>query len=172
MFDKIKKDVLDTKQKWDTYFSFNKDIEKLKKEEWLGIRHKAFGILQDFTINWQENIKKKKKDFIYFYVNNLIELYKESLGVYRFLIGDNFERDHWKNLFMLLKFDNSLTKDNLIFGNFLEKTEFLVKKSSEIKELYTRAQGEILIRNAISELTVWFESAEFLFTEYVNNNRK
>ena len=46
------------------------------------------------------------------------------------------------------------------------------KKSSEIKDLYARSQGEILIRNAISELSSWFEIAEFQFTDYTNNNRK
>jgi hypothetical protein len=88
------------------------------------------------------------------------------------MIGENFERDHWKSLFNILKLDNSITKETLIFGNFIEKSTLLIKKSSEIKDLYARSQGEILIRNAISELASWFEIAEFQFTEYVNNNRK
>ena len=53
----------------------------------------------------------------------------------------------------MLKFDNKITKENLTFGNFIEKNDLLIKKQNSIKELYQRAQGEILIRNAMSELT-------------------
>jgi dynein heavy chain 2 len=171
-FDKIKEEIVDNKQKWRIYFDYVSEQEKFAKEEWLGIRNKAFGILQDFTLVWGDKIKKKQRDFIVIYINNNLELLKQSLNVYKYMIGENFERDHWKSLFNILKLDNSITKETLIFGNFIEKSTLLIKKSSEIKDLYARSQGEILIRNAISELASWFEIAEFQFTEYVNNNRK
>lgn len=174
IFNKIKLEINSNKSKWDLFFQFNKDLETLENEDWLSIRHKAYSMIQDLTMNWQDKLKKKEKDFIYFHISSQLEFYKQSLSVYKYLIGDNFERDHWKNLFNLLKFDNKITKENLKFGNFIEKTEFLVKRANEIKDLYSRAQGEILIRNAMSELAAWFETAEFSFTEYINqnNNRK
>ena len=171
-FNLIKTEIKENKEKWVTYFDFRTELEKFSKEEWLGIRNKAFGILQDFTLNWGDKIKKKQKDFIIIFINNQIELFKQGLNVYKYMIGESFERDHWKSLFNILKFDNSITKESLIFGNFIEKSSFLIKKSSEIKDLYARSQGEILIRNAISELSSWFEIAEFQFTDYTNNNRK
>jgi hypothetical protein len=170
--DSIKAEIVENKQKWNSYFEYINELDKFAKEEWLGIRNKAFGILQDFTLIWTDKLKKKNKDFIYNYINNQIELFKQSLNVYKYMIGESFERDHWKSLFNILKLDNSITKENLIFGNFIEKSTMLIKKSSEIKDLYARSQGEILIRNAISELASWFEIAEFQFTEYTNNNRK
>jgi dynein heavy chain 2, cytosolic len=174
IFNKIKLEINSNKSKWDLFFQFNKDLENLESEEWLSIRHKAYSMIQDLTMNWQDKLKKKEKDFIYFHISSQLEFYKQSLSVYKYLIGDNFERDHWKNLFNLLKFDNKITKENLKFGNFIEKTELLVKRANDIKDLYSRAQGEILIRNAMSELAAWFETAEFSFTEYINqnNNRK
>ena len=171
-FNLIKTEIKENKEKWVTYFDFRTELEKFSKEEWLGIRNKAFGILQDFTLNWGDKIKKKQKDFIIIFINNQIELFKQGLNVYKYMIGESFERDHWKSLFNILKFDNSITKESLIFGNFIEKSSFLIKKSSEIKDLYARSQGEILIRNAISELSSWFEIAELQFTDYTNNNRK
>ena len=171
-FNLIKTEIKENKEKWVTYFDFRTELEKFSKEEWLGIRNKAFGILQDFTLNWGDKIKKKQKDFIIIFINNQIELFKQGLNVYKYMIGESFERDPWKSLFNILKFDNSITKESLIFGNFIEKSSFLIKKSSEIKDLYARSQGEILIRNAISELSSWFEIAEFQFTDYTNNNRK
>ena len=169
-FNNIKNEVTKNKQKWGVLFEFNDEIDNMSNEEWLGIRHKAFGIMQDFVLNWNSKIKKMEKNFIYFHINKQLNEYKQSLPVYKYLIGDNFERDHWKSLFNMLKFDNKITKENLKFGNFIEKNEELVKKQNDIKDLYQRAQGEILIRNAMSELAAWFETAEFHFTENVNQN--
>ena len=173
-YEEIKSEIYSNKSKWELLSEFNENLSLLENEEWLSIRHKAYNLMQDLTVNWQDKMKKREKDFIYYHITSTIEVFKSSLTVYKYLIGDNFERDHWKSLFNILKFDNKITKENLRFGNFIEKTELLIKKTTEIKDLYTRAQGEILIRNAMSELTAWFETAEFLFTEYINlnNNRK
>ena len=171
-YKEIKEKVDKNKEKWNLLFDFNEGLENLNKEEWLGIRHKSFGMLQDFIYSWQDKLKKVEKNFIYFHLTNQLESYKQSLPVYKYLIGDNFERDHWKSLFNMLGFDNKITKENLIFGNFIEKTNELIENQNKIKELFQRAQGEILIRNAMSELTAWFETAEFHFTENINQTNK
>ena len=58
------------------------------------------------------------------------------------------------------------------FGNFVEKTDDLIENQNNIKELSQRAQGEILISITMSELTVWLETAEFHFTENINQTNK
>ena len=171
-YQKIKENVEKNKSKWDLLFDFNDGLENLSKEEWLGIRHKSFGMLQDFIFTWTDKTKKMDKNFIYFHISKQLDSFKQSLPVYKYLIGDNFERDHWKALFNMLGFDNKITKENLKFGNFIEKTENLIETQNNIKELFQRAQGEILIRNAMSELTAWFETAEFHFTENINQTNK
>ena len=168
LYTKIKGEVDTNKQKWQLLFDFNAQLESMSNEDWLGIRLKAHAMMQDLITNWEMKMKKKEKNFIYFHIMSQINFYKQSTGVYRYLIGDNFERDHWKTLFNLLKFDNKITKETLKFGNFIEKTSLLIAKQNDIKDLYQRAQGEILIRNAMSELKTWFETAEFQFTENVN----
>ena len=170
----IKNEVDQTKQKWQLLFDFNAQLENMSKEEWLGIRFKAHAMIQDLISNWEIKVKKMEKNFLYFHIRSQIDFYKQSTSIYRYLIGDNFERDHWKTLFNLLKMDNKVTKETLTFGNFIEKTSRLISKQGEIKDLYQRAQGEILIRNAMSELASWFETAEFQFTENINavTNRK
>ena len=122
-YNEIKEKVDKNKEKWNLLFDFNEGLENLNKEEWLGIRHKSFGMLQDFIYSWQDKLKKLEKNFIYFHLTNQLESYKQSLPVYKYLIGDNFERDHWKSLFNILGFDNKITKENLKFGNFIEKTD-------------------------------------------------
>jgi len=166
-YNRIKEELSGDRQKWTTFFDFNDEFLKLQKEEWMGIRHKAFGLVQDFVLSYSDKMKKRvNKDFIYMHITKQLSTIRESLNVYKYLIGDNFERDHWKTLFNLIKIDNKVTKESLIFGHFLEKTDLLVQKQNDIRDLYTRAQGEILIRNSMSELLAWFESAEFSFIEF------
>jgi dynein heavy chain 2 len=128
-FNNIKNEVNKNKQKWGVLFEFNDEIDNMSNEEWLGIRHKAFGMMQDFVLNWNSKIKKMEKNFIYFHITKQLNEYKQSLPVYKYLIGDNFERDHWKSLFNMLKFDNKITKENLKFGNFIEKKRRISKKT-------------------------------------------
>lgn len=49
--------------------------------------------------------------------------------------------------------------------------EHILKNQNKIKELQARAQGEIVLRMSIVELTTWIESYEFEFSEYTSNSR-
>ena len=130
----IKNEVDQTKQKWQLLFDFNAQLENMSKEEWLGIRFKAHAMIQDLISNWEIKVKKMEKNFLYFHIRSQIDFYKQSTSIYRYLIGDNFERDHWKTLFNLLKMDNKVTKETLTFGNFIEKTSRLISKQGEIPD--------------------------------------
>jgi len=113
-YNNFKNEVVKNKQKWGVLFKFNEEIENMSKEEWLGIRHKAFRMMQDFVLNWNSKIKKMEKNFISFHINKQLNEYKQSLPIYKYLIGDNFELDHWKSLFNMLKFDNKITKERYL----------------------------------------------------------
>ena len=53
-------------KKWELLFNFNSDLDALSNEAWLGVRYKAFGMLQDVIMNWTDKIKHSEKNFIYF----------------------------------------------------------------------------------------------------------
>ena len=48
----------------------------------------------------------------------------------------------------------------------------MVAKSSDIKDLGARAQGEVSLREAIQELRAWCDQTEFALTEYVGANNR
>lgn len=86
--------------------------------------------------------------------------------------GDGvFKDDHWRDLFGLISIDKKTKIEDLKFGEFLEVEENILKNANKIKELQARAQGEIVLRMSIVELTNWIETYEFEFTEYTSNNR-
>ena len=70
-YNNFKNEVVKNKQKWGVLFKFNEEIENMSKEEWLGIRHKAFRMMQDFVLNWNSKIKKIEKIlFLFILINN------------------------------------------------------------------------------------------------------
>ena len=65
-----------------------------------------------------------------------------------------------------------VTFDNMKFKHLVDSVPFMIKRQKEIKELSDKAQGEVTIREAIRELKVWCDSAEFIVTDYDSNGRR
>ncbi len=58
----------------------------------------------------------------------------------------------------------TLPVEQLTFGHFIDNVDIILAQMSPIKELYSRAQGEITIRDALQELDVWGASTSFSLT--------
>ena len=54
----------------------------------------------------------------------------------------------------------------LKFKDFLDVKEKVIDKEQELQELNNRAAGEVVIRQALSELDVWEIDAKFTFIEH------
>ena len=87
-------------------------------------------------------------------------------------MGESFEREHWRTLMTKLEMPKEVTLDNMKFRHLLEAVPVMIKRQKELKELSDKAQGEVTIREAIRELRVWCDTAEFVLTDYDNNGRK
>ena len=57
------------------------------------------------------------------------------------------------------------------FHHLVDSVPIMIKKAKDLKELSDKAQGEVTLREAIRDLSVWCESAEFTMTDYETNNR-
>lgn len=71
----------------------------------------------------------------------------------------------------MLQFPNDVTVDNMCFHHLTDAVPVMLQKAKELKELADKAQGEVTLREAIRDLKIWCESAEFTLTEYEANNR-
>jgi len=59
----------------------------------------------------------------------------------------------------------------MLFKHLIDSVPTMLQKSKELKELADKAQGEVTLREAIRDLKVWCETAEFTLTEYETNGR-
>ena len=90
---------------------------------------------------------------------------KVILPVLKYVRGDIFSDKHWTEMFGILGIPSKKI-DQLVFGDFLKVKERLGAKENELLELNNRATGEVVIREALSELDVWEIEAKFAFTEH------
>lgn len=88
------------------------------------------------------------------------------LGVLKYVKGEVFSPDHWHELFRMLKMPRGTTLERLTFGDILQSADNILSNTAGLKELYSRAQGEVSIREALRELELWGAATEFSLAEY------
>ena len=88
------------------------------------------------------------------------------MPVLKYVRGEIFSDQHWTEMYQILGMPKK-TVDKLVFDDFLQVKDRLPAKEDELKELNNRAVGEVVIRQALSELDVWEVEAKFTFTDHV-----
>ena len=169
-YDEIKRDLVEQEEAWKFYEQYEGELETMAKQDWLSFRTKIF-TFQDFFNAWGDKIKSKERNVVSNYLRSEVELNRQSWPILKSIVGEGFEKEHWKTLFVFLKLDKSITIENITFSNFLSARQSMIEKAADIKELCARAQGEVTIREAIHELRVWCETVEFSITEHNQGGR-
>ena len=90
----------------------------------------------------------------------------------KYVRGEVFSADHWHELFRMLGMPRGTTLDKLTFADIIQNSSSILSSSVALKELYSRAQGEVSIREALKELELWGASTEFSLTDYEDSQGK
>lgn len=154
---------------WMIYFEFLNGIETMEKEDWISFKYRVYDF-QKYVLEWEEKTKGKRgpsSKFIY----DQCMLYKDIWPALKCMIGEGFQRSHWTELFLLLTLPKSRPFNEVTFGEILSKKDVIHKKIDEIKFLAARAQGEIALREALTDLQSWCETTNFTFYEYVDQEK-
>ena len=169
-YDEIMNDLVEQQKAWQLYEEYEAELAKMGKEDWLSFRSKVF-TFQDFVNNWTEKAKGKERSVVTNFLRAELEHFRQAWPLLKAIVGEAFEKEHWKTLFVYLKLDRAITIENVTFGNLIGAMPLLAEKAGDIKELCARAQGEVSIREAIHELRVWCETVEFSLFEYTQGGR-
>eukprot|EP00392_Amoebophrya_sp_AT5.2_P002499 g2504.t1 len=95
---------------------------------------------------------------------------RQAHPILKSMTGEAFEKEHWKTLFSLLSLDSTISVNNVTVTHFVSRLELMLKNEIAIKELAARALGEVTIREALMEITSWFELTQFEFTFHTLND--
>ena len=169
-YQEIQTELVQQEEDWKFYETFSTELEEMEKEDWLSFRSKIY-IFQDFLGAWAERIKSRERSIVTNYLRGSVEKYKKGYPIYKQIVGDAFEKEHWLILFRLLHINKSTTIESLLFRELVESIDYLLENASDVKELCARAQGEVTLREAINELRVWCETVEFQLTEHVQGDK-
>jgi len=170
-YDKLKEELVEQEEAWRLFDEFEQQLAEFGKEEWLTFRKKGFFAFQDFFLQFGEKLKQRNKDVVVRYLLAEIENFKQAWPLIKLCVGESFEREHWRRLITMLDMPKDVTFDNMKFKHLIDAVPEMLKRSKELKELSDKAQGEVTIREAIRELRVWCDSAEFQLTDYEANGR-
>ena len=154
---------------WMVYFEFLSGIEKMEKEDWISFKYQIYDF-QKYILEWVEKLKGKK-DASSKFILDQCELFKDIWPALKSMIGEGFQRNHWTELFSIIGLPKNRPFNEVTFGEILNKRDVIYKKIDEIKFLAARAQGEIALREALTDLGSWCESTVFTFTEFVDQEK-
>nr|ADI46936.1 DHC1bm [Volvox carteri f. nagariensis] len=166
----VEADVLATKANWDRYADFLRERDEMANRDWLSMRDQVWKI-EDFLAKWTKaTAGKGGEDPIAIILLNEIDNYALCLPHLKSCLrGAGWEDSHWNQLFGMLGIKTTgpaaVTKETVTLTHFLEKADLVVKHADAIKALDAQAQGEAVIRKALSELKMWGLAREFTFTE-------
>ncbi len=149
---------------FEEYFA---EVSAMAEEKWVDFRPRI-NTFEDTMKNWQRKVKGRQHDAVQ---EALLNELKRNLSIFPLLkqvTGEAFEREHWKTLFAKLGFSHDTKIETLQLRDFMRVADVLRAKSREIADLAARAQGEVLIREAVDEIKAWMAQTEFTTLPYTS----
>ncbi|KRX18927.1 Cytoplasmic dynein 2 heavy chain 1 [Trichinella nelsoni] len=154
---------------WLPYQTFYNALAEFGNEEWIFFKSKIH-VFSQFLVTWSEKLKEGEMNSISMRIQNDISKYRELIPVLKYCTGESFSEDHWIELMRLMKLPTLMKHEHLTFGHFLSSTSVLVQNVSRLKELNSRAQGEVAIRDTLHQLDLWGAACTFHFTSQKEQN--
>jgi len=167
-------DVLATAAVWGRYKAYGEERAVLASQDWISFRARVFE-LQDFAAKWGEAARAGGPggavgtDIVSQRIHGECEALRRAAGALKFARGEPFKEEHWTAMFKKLGMPKGVRLETLTVAHMLDALEPLAASVSWLKDLHSRAQGEVTIREAMQELKAWCDTTEFKLMEHVSN---
>ncbi|XP_029458286.1 cytoplasmic dynein 2 heavy chain 1 [Rhinatrema bivittatum] len=162
----ICRDIESCTKIWSLYEDFYQGFHEKAKEDWITFRSKAY-VFEEYLLTWHDKLRKiEEHNTMSVKLQKEVDKYKIVVPVLKYVRGEHLSQDHWLDLFRLLGLPKGTTLEKLLFGDLLKVADVIVSKAAELKDLNSRAQGEITIREALRELDLWGVGAVFNLIDY------
>ncbi|KAM7436007.1 Cytoplasmic dynein 2 heavy chain 1 [Porites harrisoni] len=169
--EELKADITYHESMWGLYEEFSTGIDELAKEDWISFRGNLYRF-DDLLTAWSEKLRAKEPTSMTVRLQKEVDKYKNVVPLLKYVRGEALSPDHWLELFRLLKMPKGTILEKLTFGDVLESADQIIAHADALKELNSRAQGEVSIREALRELELWGAGAVFSLTSYVDSHNK
>nr|WAW84826.1 cytoplasmic dynein 2 heavy chain 1 [Halisarca dujardinii] len=165
----LRADLESCSEMWSMYDSFASELQALKEQDWLSFRGKKY-LFEDFLTQWFERLRglEPPPSVVSLRLQRDIDRYQAVVPLLKYVGGEALSVEHWQELFRLLGMPKGTTQEKLSFGDVLAAAHTIDSHSEELKELQSRAVGEMSLREALKELEVWGSTAVFPLVAYTS----
>uniref|UniRef100_A0A3P9QAB0 Cytoplasmic dynein 2 heavy chain 1 n=1 Tax=Poecilia reticulata TaxID=8081 RepID=A0A3P9QAB0_POERE len=165
-----KRDMDEHSQMWSLYEEWQQGFTEKAQEDWITFRSKTY-VFEEFLFTWQDRLRKQEKPTaMSVKLQGEVDKYKNMVPVLKYVRGEHLSQDHWLDMFRLLGLPRGTTLERLTFNDLLGVANTIIEKALELKDLNSRAQAEVSIREALRELDLWGAAAIFTLTEYTDSS--
>ncbi|XP_041850617.1 cytoplasmic dynein 2 heavy chain 1 [Melanotaenia boesemani] len=168
--EETKRDMEECSQMWGLYEEWQQGFTEKAQEDWITFRSKTY-LFEEFLLTWQDRLRKlEQPTAMSVKLQGEVDKYKNMLPVLKYVRGENLSQDHWLDMFRLLGLPRGTTLERLTFNDLLSVANTITERALELKDLNSRAQAEVTIREALRELDLWGAAAVFTLTEYTDSS--
>ncbi|XP_061575223.1 dynein cytoplasmic 2 heavy chain 1 isoform X3 [Cololabis saira] len=168
--EETKTDMEEHSQMWGLYEEWQQGFTEKAQEDWITFRSKTY-LFEEFLFAWQDRLRKlEQPTAMSVKLQGEVDKYKNMVPVLKYVRGEHLSQDHWLDMFRLLGLPRGTTLERLTFNDFLDVANTIIEKALELKDLNSRAQAEVTIREALRELDLWGAAATFTLTEYAESS--
>ena len=176
----LRADMDATEAAWSSYIAFSKEVAELADREWIDMRRSLF-VVEDFVRRWQAQASasestsssattsspagksaastQRAPEPVRLLILDQVDAFRRILPHLKYMSGYGWEGVHWSLLFSMLgvptRGAEAVTLDTLTLRHFFERADRVVAHAEEIRELCRRADGEAVMRDALSQLKAW-----------------
>lgn len=161
----VEADLSATAESWSLFEQYGNQVEAIMDQTWLELRPRLFTLV-DITTEWLAKLKEIPRDTVTHQLSQQVQRMHNAYPALKCMTGEPFDSVHWKILFTILKLPGDVRLDNLTFRSIAERLDIVAEKHDELKELTARAIGEVTIRDAVMEVSTWFEQTDFSFLDH------
>ena len=159
-----------TEAEWSQLKKFNSELGELKRRDWISFRASVFEA-EDLARAWLDSMKGKARGEVLDHIAEVCGGIRKSIPALKFMRGEPFKEEHWQSLMRKLGMPKGTSIQNLTFGHFVDVIDNVAENLQFAKEMTSRAQGEVTIREAILELKAWSETAGINMLEHTEMGR-
>ncbi|XP_042145642.1 cytoplasmic dynein 2 heavy chain 1 [Ixodes scapularis] len=164
----IEAELREAEAVWFLYEEFQNQLSELAREEWILIRGKLHKF-ENFLGDWARKIKEgSEATTVTAALHREIDAHKDLMAVLKYCRGEVFSPQHWGEFFQITGIATAPV-EKLLFADILEARTQILDRKHQLKDLNSRAQGEVTIREVLNELDVWGGSARFSLIEHCDS---
>eukprot|EP00759_Apiculatamorpha_spiralis_P039816 PhF_6_TR38629/c0_g1_i1/m.57632/K10414/DYNC2H, DNCH2; dynein heavy chain 2, cytosolic len=167
----VERETQETRDMWNTYETFDAEVDVLRAEDWLSFRSKTTKF-EDLVKAWMMKLQTMEPNDVVKVLTTTIMEWAKMVPMLKVVRGDGMTPDHWSEMFRILEIEKGMSSDKLTFGHFLDRHATLVQKEPELRALHARAQGEVQIRDALQEIRTWAHATEFKLVPHPDPAKK